>query len=286
MTDTSNPLFSTNESEQEPQVKQSGATRIIMFVGIAFGTLVLAFAGYLVYLIFSAPAPDSVGINGQSTTQLDDSLVPATMNFTVTADAVKDGSEVQLATATADVGTVPEGYFVSYQIDDKDKNIVANGVVKDNAINAKIILKEGENIFTLALQVSNGYQYSNWITGEPVTVSGETISGDNGSTGVNTNAKPAPAYFDTDWAKGTGGQANFEEALTAAWGATKITTAELNDLQYNPNAACMPINYVASIAPGEMYPPLPSKLPTGYKFKYNAGPSDGNNMQVQFFWCA
>lgn len=289
---TENKDFDQETSNSEAgTIKQGNVTKVLTVVGIAFGVLTFIFAGFLVYLITTAPAPETVGITGDKTTPLDESMIPTILDVTLTPTPVQENTEYQTASIVALTSQVPSGYFVNYEIVNKSQTIVGKGVVHENQIVTKLLIEEGNNSFSLRMRTSNGFQFSTWSERATFDITGEHVPNSTTSSpgGINTEAEPNPEYYNTNWAKGEGDVSDFADALSVAWGGSHITPDEISEILTNPNyATCMGINFEYNLLPGEMAKPIPSTLPVGSYLKFNTGYYDQStgSVYVEFFWCS
>jgi hypothetical protein len=246
-------------------------TKTLIIVSSIVGALLLIaviIIGVLIISNSSAPTKDDK--TNSSEGQLSEDINPVIEN----AKIVRETENLE-AKVTADIKKTSEKYTYEWRILDANKRIVDSNSLKTATIESIVPLEAGNNIFSLQVRSSNSTNYSPWSASEPLIVNVSDIEEDQG---INTEAKPDPAYFDTAWAKGEPGtDATLEEAFTAAWG---IKRAAYED-------RCGSINS-AIIKPGEMFAPVPSQVPSEYYLSYDfvqdIGTTD-NSFRVLYYWC-
>jgi hypothetical protein len=270
--------MSTN-SEKQVEVKERPA-RVLILIGIAFGIFVFGFAAYLVFLLFTAPAPnieDNKQTNAE-TSQLDDALVPEARDITI----VQEDSSQPLATVKAVVDKVDSGYYSEWRVIDDEGNTLVKGITPtDGVISKKLRVENGLNSFVFQVRVSDGISSTQWDSSPVIELEVSDLPVDpnanqnpGGGGGYSDAREPFKEYFDTAWAKGSGGISNLEEATEAAWGATKV--------DYWADE-CMYLNREV-LSPGEMVPPVPGTVPAGLLLKYEVI-NDNSGLELQFYWC-
>jgi len=243
-----------------------------LFIGL-IATTVVAILAVIATVFFLAKSPEDPTITDTTndSSVIDAALVPSisTINLVKVEGEATANMVVQLKKP------LPADYTTEYEIRDANKKTVSQGIVDKNSglVTQELTLTSTDTSFTFRVRISNADSYSEWVTSEPQLLDASSLPE---SDGINTEAKPDPSYFDTAWAKGEGGDANFEEAMKAAWGITRADYA----------TSCGSIS-TEQVRPGIMIPPTPSLVPEGYFLSYDYQPIDGTDTEdFAYYWCS
>jgi hypothetical protein len=257
-----------NENQNDSQVNYKA-----LWIGlsvVAFVTIIgIIFAFVLVSGSPSYEEHKTISTQAPSPKEVQSSSVP-----TVENQNVQQNGNTDKATFTAKLkNPLPSDRVTEYQIRDADKKIVSQGVAKKQGIiTAELPVIEGDNSWTLRIRVSTEKTYSQWVAADPQTLKVTSLPT---SQGMNTELKPNEAYFNSNWAKGEGGNQNFETAMKDAWGIDHVSA----------DARCASIN-VEQLKPGQMIPPTPSVVPDGYYLSYEYQAIEGSDfVTAAYYWC-
>lgn len=252
--------------------KQAPANRKLIVIAMFSIVLALVGVGFLISLILTSNTQlaetdnETKPSSSQPSASLDNS-VPAVEGLTVEVNPEKP------STVKVDfiIQEPEDGLVFEYELLDVNRKSVLKGSDNEKiTVNEEVNLVSGANSYTLRVRVTDGLTYSDWVVEEAIIVT-STVD----VPGVGTEAEPNPEYFNTNWANGVGGDANFEQAMTVAWNAVPFNR-ELD--------ACLVLNE-ASLNPGEMIPPVPGGVPEDTVLKYYYATSGDGPYFVTFLWC-
>jgi hypothetical protein len=244
-------------------------TKTLVIISSVIGALLLIAVVIIGILIF-ANSNETEKDTTTTEQQLTEEANPGIENATI----IREPGSTE-ANITADLTNINNKYSHEWRVLDANKRVVDSGSIKTPKIESVVLIEGGDNIFTLQVRSSNSKVYSPWSSSDPLIVN---VSDIEEKQGINTEAEPAPAYFDTAWAKGeTGTDETLQEALKAAWDIDRATGEN----------RCGSINF-AIIKPGEMFAPIPSAVPKEYFLSYDfvqdIGTTD-NSFRVLYYWC-
>lgn len=181
-------------------------------------------------------------------------------------EAILEEKTVSFNVQTSEYKTTE--YKLEYELADQNRKVVESDIEAGSTFNIQT-RNTGSAYYRIKVRLQDPEtdQTSSWS--DAYTIKLDEVQGVQ-------KLEPAAAYYDTPWAKGTGGLDSLVEALQVAYTAQETTQA----------AGCIPLN-TGTMTPTLLLPPNPSVMPksAGLNFIINSWDAGKNEGNITYFWC-